>query len=265
MASSRHYARAIQPEYPRVMRAQDAADPIALHSGSLFLRNLPNADLRRLVPHLRLTDLPREEIICRDGDMIQIIIFPHDGIVSLTSLLTDGTIIESATVGGEGYVGVEVMLGSAVAACSVIAQPGRVSTIALDRLLILLDQVPSLRPAMLAYARAYLAVVTRLSACNALHTLKQRACRRLMLALDQTEQQSLMITQEELARALGVGRTSVNQACQELRIDGLIDYSRGHIQITNLQGMTTAACECYNYLKRALQICPRNGGDSRKN
>jgi CRP-like cAMP-binding protein len=111
-----------------------------------FLRNLPNADLRRLVPHLRLTDLPREEIICREGDMIQSIIFPHDGIVSLTSLLTDGTINESATVGGEGYVGGEVMLGSAVAACSVIAQPGRVSTIALDRLLILLDQVPSLRP-----------------------------------------------------------------------------------------------------------------------
>jgi CRP-like cAMP-binding protein len=187
MASSTHYARAIQPEYPRVMRAQDAADPIALHSGSLFLRNLPNADLRRLVPHLRLTDLPREEIICRHGDMIQSIIFPHDGIVSLTSLLTDGTMIESATVGGEGYVGVEVMLGSAVAACSVIAQPGRVSTIALDRLLILLDQVPSLRPAMLAYARAYLAVVTRLAACNALHTLKQRACRRLVLARDQTE------------------------------------------------------------------------------
>jgi CRP-like cAMP-binding protein len=236
------------------MRARDTEDPIALHSGSPFLRSLPNADLRRLVPDLRLRDLPREEIIHRDGDMIQSIIFPHNATVSLTTLLTDGTIVESATVGGEGYVGVEVMLGSAVAACSVIAQPGRVSTIALERLLILLNQVPSLRPAMLRYARAYLAVVNRLAACNARHALKQRACRRLMLALDQTEQQPLMITQEELARALGVGRTSVNQACQALRIDGLIDYGRGHIQITNPQGMTEAACECYNYLKRALQI-----------
>ena len=86
-----------------------------------------------------------------------------------------------------------------------------------------------------------------------------------MLARDQTEQQSLMIPQEELARALGVRRTSVNLACQELRIDGLIGDSRGHIQITNLQGMTATACECYDYLKPALQICPRNGGDSRKN
>jgi hypothetical protein len=68
-----------------------------------------------------------------------------------------------------------------------------------------------------------------------------------------------------LARALGVGRTSVNLACQELRIDGLIGDSRGHIQITNLQGMTTTAYKCYNYLKRALQICPSSGGDSRKN
>jgi len=254
MAATRHHEREIQFEYPHVIPAQDATDPIVLHSGSMFLRTLPNPDLRRVVPYLRIRDLSREEIVRRDGDMIQSIIFPHDATVSLTSLLTDGTMVESATVGGEGYVGVEIMLGSAVAACSGIAQQGRASIIALDRLLMLMDQVPSLRPAMLTYARAYLAVVTRLAACNAIHTLKQRACRRLMLTLNQTEQRSLMITQEDLARALGVGRTSVNQACKELRVDGLIDYSRGHIQVTEPQRMAAVACECYDYLKRALQI-----------
>jgi CRP-like cAMP-binding protein len=233
---------------------QDAADPVALHSGSLFLRGLPQQDLRRLVAHLRLQDLPREEIIRREGDMIQSIIFPHETTVSLTSLLNDGTMVESATVGREGYVGVEAMLGSPVATCSAIAQPGRASVIDLDQLLILLDTIPSLRPAMLTYARNYLAMVTRLAACNALHTLKRRACRRLLLTLDQTGRQSLIITQEELARALGVGRTSVTQACKELRNDGLIDHGRGHIEITDLQGMTTAACECYAYLKFTLRL-----------
>ena len=253
MALFKHYDD-IRPEYRLVMSAQHGVDAIALHYGSLFLRSLPNPDLRRLVPHLRLKDLGREEVIRHSGDMIRSIVFPHDATVSLASLLSDGTMVESATVGGEGYVGVEVMLGSAVSTCSAIAQKGRASIIALDRLLILLDQIPSLRPAMLTYARNYLAAVTRLAACNALHTLKQRACRRLLLTLDQIGQGSLMITQEELARALGVGRTSVNQACKELRNDSLIDYSRGHIQITDLQGMTTAACECYTYLKLALQI-----------
>jgi CRP-like cAMP-binding protein len=254
MAAFRQYEREVRFEYCPVIPTEDATDPIVLHSGSLFLRNLPNPDLRRVVPYLRVRDLSREEIVRHDGDMIQSIVFPHDATVSLTSVLTDGTVVESTTVGREGYVGVEVMLGSAVAACSGIAQQGRASIIAIDRLLVLMDQVPSLRPAMLTYARAYLAVVTRLAACNAIHTLKQRACRRLMLALDQTEQRSLMITQEELARALGVGRTSVNQACKELRLDGLIDYSRGHIEVTNPQGMAAVACECYDYLKRALQI-----------
>jgi CRP-like cAMP-binding protein len=244
----------IQYEDRHLITPQRAADSIALHSGSLFLRSLPIPDLRRLVRHLRLKDLRREEVIRNGGDMIRDIIFPHSAVVSLASLLTDGTMVESATVGGEGYVGVEVMLGSAVATCSAIAQQGRVSVIALDRLLILLDQLPSLRPAMQAYARNYLSVVTRLAACNALHTLKQRACRRLLITLNQTEQQPLVITQVELARALGVGRTSVNQACKELRNDGIIDNSRGHIHVTNLIGMTAAACECYSYLKLALQI-----------
>ena len=146
------------------------------------------------------------------------------------------------------------MLGAAAATCNAVAQQGLASVIALDRLLVLADQVPSLRIAMLTYGRNYLVTVTRLVACNALHTLKQRVCRRLLLALDQTEQRPLVITQEELARALGVGRTSVNQACKELRGDNIIDYSRGHIRITDPRAMTKAACECYLYLKQVLSV-----------
>ena len=229
-------------------------DPVNKHRGSLFLRSLPAPDLRRMEPYLEISTFAREEIIQNDGDIIQRIVFPHNITLSLVSVLTNGTTVESATVGSEGYVGVESMLGSAVAICSAVGQQGAASTIPLDRLLILVDQIPSLRAAMLTYARNYLAVVSRLAACNAVHTLKQRACRRLLLALDQTEQQSVMMTQEELARALGVGRTSVNQACKELRNDNIIDYSRGHIQIKDVEGMMTAACDCYSYLKRALLI-----------
>ncbi len=186
--------------------------------------------------------------------MIQTIVFPHDTTVSMVSVLADGTTVESATVGSEGYAGVEVMLGSAVATCGAVVRQGRTSMVALDRLLTLVDQIPSLRATMLAYARNYIALVTRLAACNAVHTLKQRACRRLLLALDQTDRRPLIITQEELARALGVSRTGVTQACKELRADNIIAYSRGQIQITSPQGMTEAACECYSYLKQILLL-----------
>jgi CRP-like cAMP-binding protein len=224
----------------------------AAHRGSLFLRTLPDADLRRITPHLKIKEFECGEIIHHDGDIIQNIIFPHDATISLFSIMTDGTTVEIASIGSEGYVGAEIMLGSAIATCCVAALPGRISTIAPDRLLILVDQVPSLRAAMKAYAWVYLALLGRLVACNALHSLKQRMCRRLLLALDQTEQRPLIITQEQLARALGAGRTSVNQACKELRQDNIIDYTRGQIRIMNLKGLEEAACECHSYLRQAL-------------
>jgi CRP-like cAMP-binding protein len=251
LAFSRDLARSGHPP-TRLMVAKRLPDATAGYRGSLFLRTLPDADLRQIAPHLKIKEFERGEIIHHDGDMIQNIIFPHDTTISLVSFMADGTTIEIASIGGEGYVGAELMLGSAVATCCAAAPQGRVSTLAADRLLLLLEQVPSLRAAMQAYARNYFASLGRLVACNALHTLKRRMCRRLLLALDQTQRRPLVITQEQLARALGASRTSVNTACKELRQENIIDYRRGHIQITDPDGLEAAACECCSYLRKSF-------------
>jgi len=44
---------------------------------------------------------------------------------------------------------------------------------------------------------------------------------------------------------LGVSRTSVTVVAHTLQQAGIIKYSRGKIQITNLEGLQDAACECY--------------------
>jgi CRP-like cAMP-binding protein len=168
--------------------------------------------------------------------------------------MPDGTTAESATVGTEGYVGVESLLGSAATVGSVVAGGGQASTIALQQMLMLTDQMPALRAAMLAYARSYLALIFRLAACNAVHTLKQRTCRRLLLAFAQTDQRSVAMTQDDLARALAASRTSINQVCKELRAANLISYSRGLIQVNDVTAMTSTACDCYLYLKHTLLV-----------
>jgi CRP-like cAMP-binding protein len=179
-------------------------------------------------------------------------VFPHNMTLALLYTMPDGSTVESAIVGTEGYVGVESLLGSTTAVGSVVAGCGQASTIALEQILTLADHMPTLRAAMLAYARSYLALVFRLAACNAVHTLKQRTCRRLLLA--QTDQGSVAMTQDDLARALAVSRTSVNQVCKELRADNLISYRRGFIRINDVAAMTNTACDCYLYLKHAVLI-----------
>jgi CRP-like cAMP-binding protein len=205
-------------------------------------------------PYLDLKTFERDEVVWNDGDLINRMVFPHDMTLALLCKMRDGTTVESATVGTEGYVGVESLLGSTATVGSVVAGGGRASTIALQEVLILTDQMPALRAAMLAYARSYLALISRLAACNAVHTLKQRISRRLLLSLAQTDQGSVAITQDDLARALAVSRTSVNQICKELRADKLISYSRGRIRVDDVAVMTNTACDCYLYLKHALLV-----------
>jgi biotin operon repressor len=232
--------------------ARNVASALGAHVGNRLLRNLPAHDLRRLEPHLEIRTFARDEVIRRSHEMVHLVVFPHNMTISLSCTMADGTVAEAATVGSEGYLGVEGMLGSAVAITSAIAQQGLASVIPLDRVLMLADQIPSLRAAMLAYAWSYVAAVSRLAACNAVHNLKQRACRRILLTLRQTEQQSAIITQEELARALGASRTSINQTCKELRASNTIDYSRGRIRIKNMGEMLNTTCDCYSHLRNIL-------------
>ncbi|MGY4474474.1 Mn-dependent DtxR family transcriptional regulator [Bradyrhizobium sp. USDA 3364] len=52
---------------------------------------------------------------------------------------------------------------------------------------------------------------------------------------------------------LGVNRTSVTLVAHTLQRAGIIQYSRGKIRITNLEGLQDAACECYETVRSQYQ------------
>ena len=58
---------------------------------------------------------------------------------------------------------------------------------------------------------------------------------------------------------LGVRRTSVTLAAHALQNAGIIKYSRGTIDIIDLEGLRASTCECYEAVKDhyALLIGPR--------
>jgi len=227
-------------------------EPTSVHRGSLFLSRLAEHDLRRLAPYLRLKEFCQDQVIYRNGDAQSWIIFPHDTTISMFIVTTDGRTAETANIGTDGYVGVETILGSTATAFDAVARAGRASYVMLDRLLALIDESPSLRTAMLSYAHDYLITVSRLAACNALHSIKQRLCRRLLLSYDHTTVGALAVTQDALARALGVRRTSVNSICKELRQENIIEYRRGNIWVSDKSRMEASACECYGFLNQVL-------------
>jgi hypothetical protein len=61
---------------------------------------------------------------------------------------------------------------------------------------------------------------------------------------------------------LGVRRTSVSLVAHTLQSAGFIRYRRGHVQITNLEGLRETCCECYETVKAHSDRLINNGTNS---
>src|SRR6187549_263788 len=80
-----------------------------------LLARLPRQDFERLKPHLRTIATKRNQIFHRLNEPIRDIIFPNGGVASVTTVMKDGTMVENATVGVEGLVGMDVFFGGNIA------------------------------------------------------------------------------------------------------------------------------------------------------
>jgi CRP-like cAMP-binding protein len=85
-------------------------------------------------------------------------------------------------------------------------------------------------------------------ACNAYHSIPERAARWLLHAQDRTGDR-IELTQQALADLLGVQRTTVNAVAQSLEQEGLIGTGRGVIRVNDRPGLMRRSCECYQRLE----------------
>ena len=72
---------------------------------NLLLAALPAGDFALLAPHLKPVTLVQGTVLQEQGDAIDEVYFPHDGIISLLAVMRQGEAIELATIGLEGAVG----------------------------------------------------------------------------------------------------------------------------------------------------------------
>ena len=65
-------------------------------------------DFRRLAPLLRTAPIRAKQILQKNGAPYRQVYFLSGGVASITTTLSDGTMVEAATVGDEGMLGMEV-------------------------------------------------------------------------------------------------------------------------------------------------------------
>jgi CRP-like cAMP-binding protein len=218
-----------------------------------LLAALPAAEFERLSPHLELVPLPLGEILYEPGGQLQHAYFPTTCIVSLHYVMESGASSESAGVGNEGVVGMALFMGGDSTPSSAVVQTaGHAYRLASELLKREFNRAGLMQGLLLRYTQALITQMSQTAACNRHHTVEQQLCRWLLLTLDRVPQRELIMTQELVARMLGVRREGITAAARDLQNAGFIRYRRGHIAVVERSGLETRACECYAAVKKEL-------------
>jgi CRP-like cAMP-binding protein len=211
-----------------------------------LLQVLPMAEFEALRPRLKRVDMARDAVLAEAGVALTQVYLPHAGIISIVVSLSEGQMIEIATIGRDSLLGAAESLGDGVPLTNaVVLFPGAASTIDIAEFRMIADQSPTLRNLLARHEQALLVQAQQSAACNAAHAVKARLARRLLRAHDLADGETLPMTQEFLARMIGVQRNAISIVALALREAGIIRYSRGQIQITNMEALRRTTCECY--------------------
>lgn len=215
-----------------------------------LLACLPESELEALLPHFEVVSLAHGDHVIVPGVSIRHIYFPLNALLSLVTTMEDGATVESGVIGREGMSGIPVLLNAEQTTMPTFAQvPGEALKIKAEILKAEYDRRGSLHTRLNRYMHTVVVMGSYSTACNALHKIELRMAKWLLMSSDGVGAEEFDLTHEFLAVMLGVRRASVSETAGTLRNDGLIDYTRGHIKITDRRGLEAASCECYGKVK----------------
>src|SRR5580704_18523913 len=201
---------------------------------------------KRIDPHLEPIKLELGAIVCDAGGLLKHAYFPEGAVLSLLTVLENGSAIETANIGREGAFGLFAAMYSRVSFNRCLVQlEGSVIRCPIEVLQSEFKRSEHVRDLFVSYSETLLSQVQQTVACNAMHTTEERICRWLLMMHDRAEGEALPYTHEFLSHMLGANRISVTLAALSLQTAGLISYHRGKIRILDRPGLEKASCECY--------------------
>jgi CRP-like cAMP-binding protein len=168
----------------------------------------------------------------------------------------DGQTVEVAMVGRDSLVGVAAALDAGPALTdAIVVVPGTASVLKAEDLRAAAERSGVLRRHLVRHEQALLVQAQQSAACNASHSVESRLSRLLLRTRDLCDSegfdsqafdsQALPLTQELLAQMIGVRRNAVSIVAHAVQQAGLVSYSRGQIEIRDIDGLRRTSCECH--------------------
>lgn len=220
----------------------------------MILQRIPEDQYRTLLRYLVPVELTFGMRLSEPNRPVEYVYFPVSGLVSVHALTERGESVEVGIIGREGLTGVSALLGHHQMPHSVVVQ-GAGSALRIRTGVLREEFLKGGLFAQAVYSMLYMQMLQMAQSvlCGRLHSVDTRMARWMLTAADRTESESILITQEFLAQMLGSRRSTVTVAAGDLQRQGLIDYSRGKVRITDRPGLEARTCECYQVVRVAYE------------
>src|SRR6202789_3795897 len=142
----------------------------------------------RIAPHLQPITLKLGAVVCGAGGLLKHAYFPQGAVLSLLTVLENGSAIETANIGCEGAFGLFAAMYSRVSFNRCIVQlEGRMVRGPIELLQTEFKTSEHVRNLFVSYSETLLSQVQQTVACNTVHTTEERMCRWLLMMHDRAQ------------------------------------------------------------------------------
>jgi CRP-like cAMP-binding protein len=220
-------------------------------ASNLMIGQLTPDLYEKLRPSFQLVCLEAEQLIFRPHEVIQYVFFPVSAIIAMQIDISDGSSADIVLIGKEGMVGSGVMGGNQNFSRARVRFAGFAYKLPLSIFQSELAQDSAFLRIWMAATRQMILQIAMPTVCSSKHSNEQQIIRWIMNTLDKTQGNMLQITHQEIAETLGIRRESVTLAAGKLSQEGLIEVTRGQLEVLDRPRLEAKACECYRVMHPA--------------
>jgi|688.fasta_scaffold38008_5 CRP-like cAMP-binding protein len=220
---------------------------------NLMIKQFDAEKYDKLLQSFQLVCLEAGQLIFRPHEIIQFVFFPVSAIIAMQIDISDGSSADIVLIGKEGMVGSGVMGGNQNFSRARVKFAGFAYKLPLSVFQSELALDSAFLKIWMATTRQMILQIAMPTVCSSKHSNEQQIIRWIMNTLDKTQGQTLQITHQEIADTLGIRRESVTLTAGKLSHEGLIEVTRGQLQILDRPKLEVRACECYRVMHPAKQ------------
>lgn len=221
------------------------ASPRALLKNCTLFRDLPASSLTKIAWLTNSRTYPRDAVIFNQGDQGDALYVVVSGRVRISATSESGKEVFFNLMGPNDAFGEIALIDGQTRTASAVAMEETVAiVIQRPHFMQLLEKDPTVGIHLLKLFCQRIRWTSELVEEAAFFDVPARMARRLIHLMPETpegQDPSLELSQEELARFLGVTRQVINQYLQTWRRSGWIELGRGKLTISNLKALTEFA------------------------